>query len=79
MHSQPFEGDAANMDFKEVMYWYYKFFVKYIEKAERGKGIESFFENQDFSFAYSDGFVEKTSFTITTGGDILPTEYSQPG
>lgn len=75
MHSQPYEGDAANMDFKEVMYWCFKFFVKYIEKAERGKGIESFFENQDFSFAYSDGFVEKTSFTIATGGDILPTEY----
>jgi poly-gamma-glutamate capsule biosynthesis protein CapA/YwtB (metallophosphatase superfamily) len=74
-HSQPFEGDAATMDFKEVMYWCFKFFVKYIEKAERGKGIESFFENQNFSFNYTDGFVEKSSFTIGTGGDILPTEY----
>jgi poly-gamma-glutamate capsule biosynthesis protein CapA/YwtB (metallophosphatase superfamily) len=74
-HSQPFEGDAANMDFKEVMYWCFKFFVKYIEQAERGKGIESFFENQDLSFASTDGFVEKASFTIGAGGDILPTEH----
>ena len=74
-HSQPFEGDAANMDFKETMYWCFKFFVKYIEKPERGKGLESFFENQDFSFSCADRFVEKSSFTIGTGGDLLPTEH----
>ena len=72
-HSQPLEGDAGNMDFKETMYWCFKYFVKYIEKAEKGKGIEAFFDKQDLSFAYSDGFVEKTHFTLSAGGDILPT------
>jgi poly-gamma-glutamate synthesis protein (capsule biosynthesis protein) len=74
-HSQPLEGDAANMDFKETMYWCFKYFVKYIEKAERGKGIEAFFDKQDLSFACTDGFVEKSSFTISAGGDLLPTEH----
>jgi len=33
-HSQPMEGDSAHMDFKETMYWCFKYYVTYIEKAE---------------------------------------------
>ena len=55
VHSQPLEGDAVNMDFKEIMYWCFKYFVKYTEKAEKGKCIEAFFDKQDLSFVHTDG------------------------
>ena len=79
MRSQPFEGDGAHMDFKEGMYWAFKYYVRYIEKAERGKGLERFFDKQDLAFAPGDGFVEECSCTISAGGDLLPTEHLKAG
>lgn len=73
--SQPFEGDSAHMDFKEGMYWAFKYFARYIEKGERGKGLEAFFAGQDLSFAPDGDFAESRSCVISAGGDLLPTEH----
>lgn len=74
-HSQPLQGDSAHMGFSEGMYWSFKYYVRYIERAERGKGIEELFAAQDLSCAPGDGFVENSGFTISAGGDLLPTEH----
>ena len=63
------------MGFKEGMYWAFKYYMSYIERAEKGKGIEGLFQEQDLGFEQSDGFIEKAGVTISAGGDLLPTEH----
>ena len=77
-YSRPVEGNAATMGLSEKLWWGYKYFVRPVEKAERGKGIEEFFAAQDLSFAYDDGFVEDSSFTIGAGGDLLASHHIRP-
>ena len=77
-HARPIEGDVLYFDFEEQMASVFKYFVHPVERGEKGKGTERFFAGQDLSFASKDGFVEKSAFTISAGGDLLPSEHIRP-
>ena len=78
LYVQPVDEDVATMGFDGYMYRVFKYWVRPIVRAERGKGIEKHFAGQDFSFDYGDDFVEKSSFTISAGGDLLPSQHISP-
>lgn len=73
-YSQPYEDNFKYMSKKELLWWGYKANIKQIELAEKGKGIEEYFANQDFSFGVEEAFLPESKVTITAGGDLLSYE-----
>lgn len=77
-YSQEYEDNFKYMDLKEKLWWGYKSVVKQIENAEKGKGIEEYFADQDLSFAAGDSFNAERKITITAGGDLSASEMIFP-
>lgn len=77
-YSQESEGNAAYMKFSEKLWWGYKYFFKQIERAEKGKHIEEYFDSRGLSFGLPDGFTEESSMCLTAGGDILASHQIRP-
>ncbi len=70
-YSRPVEGNFNCLAPGEFDWWKYKYYIRQIEKAEKGKGIEAFFKGQDLSFAGEEAHGE-SRFVLTAGGDLLP-------
>ncbi|HEX3017423.1 MAG TPA: CapA family protein [Caproicibacter sp.] len=70
-YSQPVEGNFNCLAAGEFDWWKFKYYIRQIEKAEKGKEIEHFFRQQELSFL-PDGFQKESEFVLTAGGDLLP-------
>jgi poly-gamma-glutamate capsule biosynthesis protein CapA/YwtB (metallophosphatase superfamily) len=70
-YSRPVEGNFNCLAPEEFDWWKYKYYIRQIEKAEKGKEIERYFQEQDLSFQNQD-FKKEREFTLTAGGDLLP-------
>lgn len=77
-YSQEYEDNFKYMDMNEKLWWGYKSVVKQIENAEKGKGIEEYFANQDLSFAPGASFNIENKITISAGGDLSSSELIYP-
>lgn len=77
-YSRPVEGNFNDLAPGEFTWWKYKFYIKQVEKAEKGKHIEQYFLKQDLSFSLDPAFEKKSSFTLTAGGDLLPGDQITP-
>lgn len=69
-YSRPVEGNFNCLAPGEFDWWKYKYYIRQIEKAEKGKGIEQFFKVQDLSFS-GKGMRKEGKFILTAGGDLL--------
>lgn len=76
--SREVEGDAGRMDRSEKLWWGYKYFVRAVEHAAPGSGIEEHFAGQDLTFPAPAGFVPRTSAVLVAGGDLLSSEHVRP-
>lgn len=74
-YSQVSEGNSGYMSFGEKLWWGYKYFYKPVERAEKGKNIETYFEQQDLNFSLPDGFEEACTTRMTAGGDLLASHH----
>ncbi|MDF2671779.1 MAG: CapA family protein [Clostridiales bacterium] len=70
-YSQPVQGDFNDLQPGEFDWWKYKYYIRQIEQAEKGKHIEEFFAKQNLDFSLPEGFVAKGTFKMTAGGDLL--------
>jgi len=77
-YSQEYEDNFKYMDLGEKLWWGYKSAIKQIEKAEKGKGIEEYFANQDLNFEPGESFDIKNKIVITAGGDLSSSEMITP-
>lgn len=77
-YSQPVQGDFNDLKPGEFDWWKYKYYIRQIERAEKGKHIEDFFKEQNFDFSLPEGFVPNGSFTMTAGGDLLSGDQITP-
>lgn len=73
-YSQEYEDNFRYMDIGEKLWWGYKSVVKQIERAEKGKGIEEYFADQNLNFSKEDTFKIKSKITISAGGDLSASE-----
>lgn len=69
-YSRPVEGNFNCLAPGEFDWWKYKYYIRQIENAEKGKNIERFFKEQDLSFQTSN-FIKESRFVLTAGGDLL--------
>ncbi len=69
-YSRPVEGNFNCLAPGEFDWWKYKYYIRQIEKAEKGKDIERFFKEQNLSFQ-TDGFKKESEFVLSAGGDLL--------
>jgi len=77
-YSQEYEDNFRYMGLEEKLWWGYKSVVRQIERAEKGKGIEDFFANQDLDFSPGEGFNAESRITISAGGDLSSSEMITP-
>lgn len=59
-------GDEANHNF-----WYYKLWIKQMEVAEKGSGLEEYFANQNLTMELPEGFSVKSTVSMAAGSDIM--------
>lgn len=76
-HSRPVEGDAGSMTLGDKLWWAHKFFVRAIEHAQRGTGIEERL-GVPLRFGIPAGFTPVDTITITSAGDLLTSEHIRP-
>lgn len=69
-YSLPVEGNFNCLAPGEFDWWKYKYYIRQPERAEKGKGIESYFQRQDLTFS-DDGLEKEGEFVLTAGGDLL--------
>jgi poly-gamma-glutamate synthesis protein (capsule biosynthesis protein) len=71
-YPQPVKGkyNVAG-DKMEMLIWAYKCWVRQMEVAEKGSGIERYFAEQTLKFAPPDGFVPEKSLRVSAGGDLM--------
>lgn len=77
-YSKPYEGNSKYMGVKEKVRWGYKYVVRQIEHAEKGKNIEEYFANQELDFLPDDDFREMSSISVTAGGDLMASKDINP-
>ena len=77
-YSRPVEGNFNCLEPGEFDWWKYKYYVRQIERAEKGSGTEQYFRTQDLSFQAGPDFGRDGVFTLTAGGDLLPGECVTP-
>jgi len=77
-YSQEYEDNFKYMDLGEKLWWGYKSVVRQIENAEKGKGIEEYFADQDLSFTSGAAFNADNKITISAGGDLSASELIFP-
>jgi poly-gamma-glutamate synthesis protein (capsule biosynthesis protein) len=71
-YPQPINGkydEAA--DKMEMIVWAYKCWIKQMETAEKGSGIERYFAEQKLDFSPPGGFVPEHSLRVSAGGDLM--------
>ena len=66
-YSQEYEDNFRYMDMSEKLWWGYKSVVKQIERAEKGKGIEEYFANQDLDFTEGSFLMRKAGSPYLQG------------
>lgn len=71
-YSQSVQGDFGNLQPGELNWWKYKINVKQIERAEKGKGIEEYFHNQNLTFTLPQNKTILGEAIVSAGGDLLP-------
>ncbi len=71
-YPQPTKGtyDIAGSTMEKLK-WAYKCWVRQIEVAERGAGIEDHFAKQTLDFFPEEGFEETASVSLCAGGDLM--------
>jgi poly-gamma-glutamate synthesis protein (capsule biosynthesis protein) len=69
-YSQEYEDNFKYMDWKEKLWWGYKFFIRQPVFGEKGKDIEKYFAEQDLNFNKPEGFVESSSIKLNAAGDL---------
>lgn len=71
-YPQPVKGryDVATNK-KEKLKWAYRCWVRQLEVAEKGSGIEAYFAGQDLSFPLPQDFQEESRLTLSAGGDLM--------
>lgn len=69
-YSQEYEDNFKYMDTGEKVWWGYKALVRQIENAEKGKGIEEYFSNQNLNFKPTQDFKVENKIILTAGGDL---------
>lgn len=74
-YPQPIKGryDVAT-NLHEKLKWAYRHWVKQLEHAELGQGIEEHFAAQDLDFPLPADFEQETSASISAGGDLMAVE-----
>ncbi len=77
-YSQVYEDNAKYMDMDEMIWWGYKSAIRQIERAEKGKGIEEYFANQNLDYKPDGSFVAESKLSISAGGDLLASELICP-
>lgn len=55
----------------EKLKWAYRCWVRQLEVAERGSGLEEYFRSQDLRFVVPEGFRPKARLTVAAGGDLM--------
>ncbi|WP_372999842.1 CapA family protein [Lutispora sp.] len=78
IYSQEYEDNFKYMDLGEKLWWGYKSVVKQIERAEKGKGIEEYFANQNLNFKEGNEFENESRIIISAGGDLSASEMIFP-
>ena len=64
-YSQNVQGDFSNLQPGEFDWWKYKYYIKQIERAEKGSQIEDYFKKQDLTFSLPEAFEITGKFTLT--------------
>ena len=77
-YSQNVQGDFSNLQPGEFDWWKYKYYIKQIERAEKGSQIEDYFKKQDLTFSLPEAFEITGKFTLTAGGDLLSGDQLTP-
>jgi len=71
-YPQPIKGryDVTG-SLKEKLKWVYKIWIKQLEVAEKGSGIEAYFAAQDLRFSPPEGFEREAALSLSAGGDLM--------
>lgn len=77
-HSQNVQGDFSNLQPGEFDWWKYKYYIRQIERAEKGSNIEEYFKKQDLTFSLPEAFEVTGKFTLAAGGDLLSGDQLTP-
>lgn len=56
---------------KEKLKWAYRCWVRQLEVAEKGSGIEAYFAGQDLTFTVPEKFEEASRLSVAAGGDLM--------
>lgn len=75
-HPRPdFEENPLFFNQADLLYFGHKYYYAPPEKAEADSGIEAYFAGQDLRPVMPPDFEEKTSITLSAGGDLMPYEW----
>lgn len=55
----------------EKLKWAYRCWVRQLEVAEKGSGLETYFRNQNLQFTLPEDFRPEARLTVTAGGDLM--------
>lgn len=77
-YSHATEANFAHMTLEDKLWWGYKCYIRQVERAQKGKGIEEHFEKQNLAFDLPEGFMEEGSVTFSAGGDLLSSPFITP-
>ena len=77
-YSRDTEGNFDTMRLTDKLWWGYKRYVRQVECAERGSGIEAHFEGQRLRPQIPDGFRADADMTLTAGGDLMAKPFLTP-
>lgn len=78
LYSHATEGNFAHMTLEDKLWWGYKCYIRQVEQAQKGRGIEEHFARQDLAFSLPEGFAENGSVTFSAGGDLLSSPFINP-
>lgn len=78
LYSHDTEGNFAYMRLSDKVWWAYKRYIRQVERAQRGNGIEEHFASQNLCFCAPDGFEETSSAVLSAGGDLMPKPFLTP-
>lgn len=71
-YPQPIKGRYQVATNKlEKLKWAYRCWVRQLETAEKGSGLESYFARQDLKFSLPEDFKEERRTTLSAAGDLM--------
>ena len=78
-YPQPIKGRYQAATSKlEKLKWAYRCWVRQLETAEKGSGLEDYFRRQNLSFTLPEGFREENRLTVAAGGDLMAVDCFTP-